>query len=77
MLAYGYNEAYKQITLPFLVIMGSIVIYYAILVFGLKNTDAEVLASKIVMGIVFSLFLCGFVREVWKNILYINSVILN
>lgn len=77
MLAYGYNEAYKQITLPFLLGMGTIVIFYLLLVFGIKGSGSEAVISKIIMGILFSLFLLGFVRESWKNIIYIESVLSN
>jgi hypothetical protein len=57
--------------------MGAVVFFYTAVVFGLRGMAGEELSSKIVMGLIFSLFLVGFVREAWKNIIYINSIAVN
>ena len=75
MLAYGYGERYKQITLPFLIGMGAVVLFELLLVFVLRGNEAEAVISKVAMGAFFSVFSVGFARESWKSILYIESVI--
>lgn len=55
--------------------MGSIVIYYTIVVFGLKGSESEVIVSKIFLGTILVCLLFCLVRETWKNILHISQVI--
>jgi len=74
-LAYGYTEKYKQITLPFLVGIGVILIYYFSCAFILGGEEFEFLVSKIIIGIAFLSFFLYFIRNVWQNVAYINSVI--
>lgn len=53
------------------------VIFELVLVFLLRGSDVETMFSKITMGVLFSVFLLGLVREVWSNIKYIDSVLNN
>lgn len=74
MLAYGYNEKYKQITLPFLIGIGVVLVYYFGCAFVLGGEDVEYLVSQIILGATFFAFLGYFVMETWKSVAYINSV---
>ena len=74
-LAYGYGQAFRQITLPLLVGIGTLMAYYAILVFGLKNSDSSLLLSKVVFGVVLVIFGAWFIRESRINLVHINQVL--
>ena len=75
MLAYGYQEQFKQVNLAFLLTMGTLVVYYVILVFGLQNQPHEGIITKVLFGVLMGVFLVGFVRNCWKNIHHIESVL--
>ena len=73
-LAYGYNQTFKQISLPLLIGMGLIIAYYALLVFDLRDGESTIFISKIVFGLILTVFTGWFVRESVLNISHINQV---
>lgn len=65
-LAYGYTEKFKQISLPFLVIIGIIIFYYFVCAFVVGGEAYELTASKAVIGTTFFIFLLAFIRQIHK-----------
>ena len=54
--------------------MGLIIAYYALLVFDLRDGESTILISKIVFGIILTVFTGWFIRESALNIKHINQV---
>ena len=63
-LAYGWQERYKQISGLFLLASGVIVVYYMLCAFILDgDEELEFLISKAVMGVVLAVVLLGLAYE--------------
>jgi len=75
-LAYGYQTPFKQITLPLLLVSGTIVTFYALAVFSLRDLEAEATLMKVVMGTVLLGLLLWSARDTARSIRHINEVLI-